>query len=117
MFSFIGRLPQPAKTLYVLIFLAFVLLVVTFIMDLAEARRFAFVGVGTLFFLLGLCASLNINGTADGMASAIKEYRPMGADYSRSFLSTPLYARLFGIMAVVVGSAFAVTAVVFPNSL
>jgi hypothetical protein len=116
-FSFIGRLPQPAKTLYVLIFLAFVVLLVTFVMDLSEARRFALVGVGTLFFLLGLCASLNINHTADGMASAIKEYRPMGADYSKSFLSTPLYARLFGIMAVVVGSVFAVAALVFPNSL
>lgn len=117
MFSFIGRLPQPAKTLYILIFLTFALLFATFIMDLEEARRFALVAVGTLFFLLGLCASLNINGTADGMATAIKEYRPMGADYSRSFLSTPLYARLFGIMAVVVGSAFAVTAIAFPNSL
>ena len=117
MFSFIGRLPQPAKTLYVLIFLAFVVLFLTFVMDLAETRRFALVATGTLFFLLGLCASLNINGTADGMASAIKEYRPLGADYSRSFLATPLYARLFGIMAVVVGSAFAVTAIVFPDSL
>lgn len=117
MFSFIGRLPQPAKTLYVLIFLAFVILFATFFLDLAEARRYALVVVGTLFVLLGLSASLNFNGTADGMASAIKEYRPMGVDYSRSFLSTPLYARLFGVMAVVVGSAFAVTALVAPDLL
>ena len=117
MFTFIGRLPQPAKTLYVLIVLGFVVLLVTFVMDLDELQRYAFVGVGTLFVLLGLSASLNINGTADGMATAIKEYRPMGADYSRSFLSTPLYARLFGVMAVVVGSAFAVTALALPDLL
>jgi hypothetical protein len=93
------------------------LLFVTFVMDLAEARRFALAAVGTLFFLLGLCASLNINDTADGMASALKDYRPMGADYSKTFLATPLYARLFGIMAVVVGPAFAVSAIAFPNNL
>ena len=115
MFSFIGRLPQLAKTLYVLIFLAFVLLFVTFVMDLTEARRYALVGGGTLFFLLGFCAILNTRGTADGMASAVKEYRPVGADYSRAFLSTPLYARLFGIMVMVIGSVFAIMAVVDPS--
>lgn len=115
MFPLIGRLPQPAKTLYVLIFLTFVLLFLSFILDLPEARRFAFGVVGTLFFLLGLCASLNINDTADEMASVMKEYRPGGVDYSQSYLATPLYARLFGVMAVVVGSAFTVIAIARPD--
>lgn len=40
------------------------------------------------------------------MAQVMKTRRPFGIDYSKSFLATPAYGRVFGAFAVLVGSGF-----------
>ncbi|MCZ2401746.1 hypothetical protein IV498_00745 [Paenarthrobacter sp. Z7-10] len=59
--------------------------------------------------MLGLCLITNFNGSALSLANAVKGYKPLGVDYSRSFLATETYARLFGAGFLVVGGSIAVT--------
>lgn len=115
MFSFISKLPQPSKTLYLLIVLSFIGFFASFFLGSRDVTRTLLIVLGTLFALLGISAALNVNRTAEGMAESIKDYHPMGVDYSKSFLATPLYARLFGVGAFLVGSTFAVTALLNPD--
>lgn len=43
---------------------------------------------------------------ATALAAHDSTARPLGVDYSRSLFARPLFARLFGVLAIVVGSAF-----------
>lgn len=61
-------------------------------------------GLGIAGLLLGLCLLTNLNKAADGLARAIASEKPMGVDYSASFMAKPSFARLFGLMFVVVGT-------------
>lgn len=66
-------------------------------------------GLGLASLLLGLCLLINLNKASDGLARAIASDKPMRVDYSKSFLATPAFARLFGLMAVVVGTPFTIS--------
>lgn len=70
--------------------------------------------IGIVAVLLGLCLLLDLNGSARGAANAIKESKPMGVDYSKSFFATSAYARIFGALAVVVGTGFTVASLTGP---
>ncbi|WP_294568227.1 hypothetical protein [uncultured Arthrobacter sp.] len=115
MLTFIRALPQPAKTLYVLIGIAFIVQFASVLIGQQEVSRVNLTIIGGLFAALGVVVALNINGTAQGMADTMKDYKPMGVDYSKSFLATPGYARLFGVGAFLVGSSFALTGIFNPE--
>ena len=63
-------------------------------------------GIGTAGLLLGICLVSNLNKAAEGLAGAVAEEKPMGIDYSASFMAKPAFARLFGLMFIVVGGGF-----------
>jgi hypothetical protein len=114
MFKYIGALPQPLRSLYFAYLIAFVVVFVSFPFHLGEVLRWAVTVVGVVALLLGLCFMTNFRGSAHAHAAAAKEYRPMGVDYSKSFMATPAFARLFGAMPIFVGGGFVIAALTHP---
>lgn len=105
-FRFISQLPQPLKTLYILFMVVFIVGIIPVALRVPEASRWMSGGLGAASLLLGLCLLTNVNKSAEGLARAVATEKPMGVDYSQSFMAKPAFARLFGLMAVVVGSLF-----------
>ena len=108
MITFVSRLSQPLKTLYLLWFVAVLAVVGTILLDGPVAPVLG--AVGAVVLLTGLTLVTNLNRAADALAQSMKDYRPMGVDYSRSWMATPAYAKLFGGLAIVVGAGFIVAA-------
>ena len=52
---------------------------------------------------LGTSLLLDIGGAARGLSQIMRKQRPMGVDYSQSFLSSVGYARFFGFFMCAVG--------------
>lgn len=109
-FKFVAALPQPLKTLYVLFFVAFAAAFVSIPLGIAAVARWSFAALGVVAILLGLCLAINLNGSASAVATYLKESKPMGIDYSRTFLASTGYARFFGGFFAVVGVVFTVVA-------
>jgi hypothetical protein len=65
--------------------------------------------LGLVAILLGLSMLTNLNGSATAMSKYLKESKPMGVDYSGSFLASPAYARFFGGFFAFVGGMFVFT--------
>lgn len=103
---FISRLPQPLKALYILFIAVFIAGIIPVLLHVPEASRWMSGGIGTAGLLLGLCLVINVNNSAEGLAGAVAEEKPMGVDYSASFMAKPVFARIFGLMFVVVGASF-----------
>lgn len=102
-FPIVRSLPQPLKTLYVLWFLgvlAAVILIPTHHAAIATAP------LGVIVVLTGLTLLTNFRGGTDAIAQVMKTRRPLGIDYSRSFVATTTYGRVFGVLAIVVGGGF-----------
>jgi hypothetical protein len=106
---FISRLPQPLKALYILFIVIFIAGIIPVLLRVPDASRWMSAGIGTVGLLLGLCLVINLNKAAEGLAGAVAEVKPMGLDYSASFIAKPAFARFFGFMFVVVGVSFIVS--------
>jgi hypothetical protein len=106
MFALIARLPQPLKALYLAFFVVFAGSLATFFVGSEHAVALANGLLGVVTVLVGMTIATNLNGGADALAAAMKSYRPLGIDYSRSKLATPRFTRLFGLMMLVVGIVF-----------
>ncbi|MDP9987230.1 hypothetical protein LFT44_07765 [Arthrobacter sp. FW306-05-C] len=104
--EFIGALPQPLKSLYLVFFLVFIVNMIAVAFKLVEYVRWTSGSMGVVLFLLGLCVIANINGAASGLVEGIKNYHPFGVDYSKSLLASMFFVRVFGVMALVVGAGF-----------
>ena len=107
--TFIRGLSQPLRTLYVVLPVLGVSGMVAFLLGAPDRAVTGPIGAGAV--LLGLTLATNLNRAADTLAAAMKDYRPAGVDYSRSFMATPAYARAFGGFAVVVGAGFVLAAI------
>jgi hypothetical protein len=103
---FVSRLPQPLKALYILFIVVFIAGIIPVLLRVPEASRWMSAGIGTAGLLLGLCLVINLNKAAEGLAGAVAEVKLMGIDYSASFMAKPAFARIFGLMFVVVGASF-----------
>ncbi|GAA2018864.1 hypothetical protein WDZ16_09145 [Pseudokineococcus marinus] len=100
---FVRALPQPAKAVYTVFFVA---LVVAFALVFALRDPdvvLVLVAPGALMVVVGLLQVFDVNGTATRMASFVTESRPLGVDYSRSVMATPRYVRLVGLAYVLIG--------------
>ncbi|WP_026536330.1 hypothetical protein [Arthrobacter sp. H14] len=113
MMKFIRSLTQPLKALYVLFFIAFICGFVTMLLaaalqneGLIRIGRWEFAALGLVAFFLGLVLVTDFRRGAHSASVAMKEYRPFGVDYSKSFLSSPRYARMMGAGFMVVGAFF-----------
>lgn len=108
----LAALPQPLKTLYILFLIVFAVTFVSIPLGARDVARWASGALGVVAILLGLCLLTNLKGSATAMSKYMKESRPMGVDYSKSFLSSPGYARFFGGFFAFVGVMFATTAAI-----
>jgi hypothetical protein len=106
MFAVIARLPQPLKALYVVFFVVLAGTAATFLLGGQRAVLLATELLGVVAVLVGLTIGTNLNGGAEALAEAMKSYRPLGVDYSRSVLASPGFTRLSGFMMLVVGVIF-----------
>ena len=111
MLALIARLPQPLKGLYLAFFLVFA---GTFVTLFVGGERAATLGsglLGVVTVLVGVTIGTNLNDGANALAEAMKSYRPLGVDYSRSVFASPRFTRLFGLMMLIVGVWFIAAAV------
>lgn len=116
------KLPQPVKGLFVLYVVVFA---VTFVSVPVAAwtgqaastdlTRWTFAALGVTAVLLGLALALDIRGSAKAYAGMLKDYKPMGVDYSGSFLAKPGFVRVFGALFASIGVTFIVAALFFTD--
>jgi len=99
MLKFIGALPQPLKSLYILAFVVLIATMIVYVFGVVELARWGTGSIGIVAFLIGLRGS-------SGLAEGIKNYAPFGVDYSKSLLASMVFARIFGTMGVLVGAMF-----------
>ena len=64
--------------------------------------------LGLTAVVLGLVLASDLRGSARAYASLLKDYNPMGVDYSKSFFANPKFVRIFGAMFAFVGIWFMV---------
>jgi hypothetical protein len=63
--------------------------------------------------VLGLVLAFNIRGSAHAYALLLKDFKPMGVDYSKSLFANPKFIRFFGAMFAFVGAWFVVASAIF----
>jgi hypothetical protein len=109
------NLPQPLRgclVVYLIVFAAaFVSVPLT---ALAGEERAIMVvpwtmgALGLSALVLGLVLAFDVRGSARTYAALMKDYKPLGVDYSKSFFSKPLFIRFFGGMFALIGVGFVV---------
>jgi hypothetical protein len=109
MLKFIGALPQPLKSLYILAFVVLIATMVVYAFRVLELARWGTGSIGIVAFLIGLTVITNFRGAASGLVEGIKDYSPFGVDYSKSLMASMVFARIFGAMCVLVGAMFIYT--------
>ncbi|MCB5275973.1 hypothetical protein BJG92_03528 [Arthrobacter sp. SO5] len=115
----IMKLPQPLKgglVAYVIVFaVAFLSVPASAIFSPGKASPVTFWGIGALgvtAIVLGVMLAVDLRGSADAYVSFIKDYKPMGVDYSKSFVANPKFVRIFGIVFIIVGLLFVVNSTI-----
>jgi hypothetical protein len=97
--------------LYLAFFVVFAGTFVTLFVGNERATALASGLLGPVAVLVGGTIGTNLNGSANALAEAMKSYRPLGVDYSRSVFASPRFTRLFGLMMLIVGVVFLAGAV------
>lgn len=115
----IMKLPQPLKgglVAYVIVFaVAFLSVPASAIFSPGNASPVTLWGIGALgvtAIVLGVMLAADLRGSADAYVSFIKDYKPMGVDYSKSFVANPKFVRIFGVMFIIVGILFVVNSTI-----
>jgi hypothetical protein len=109
------KLPQPLKGCFIAFLIAFAVAFLSIpasaIFNQGKASPVSFWGMGALgavVIVLGGVLAANVRGSAGAYVSMLKDYKPMGVDYSKSFFANPKFVRVFGVMFVVIGVWFIV---------
>jgi hypothetical protein len=118
------NLPQPVKgclIAYLIVFAAaFVSVPLLALIGQEHAVNVAPWTTGALGLsavLLGLALVFDVRGSARAYAVMMKDFKPLGIDYSQSVFAKPLFIRLFGGMFVLVGIAFILGSTIFGTQL
>jgi hypothetical protein len=118
------KLPQPVKGGLVAYLIAFAVVFLSVpasaIFNLGKQNPVMPWGVAALGFtaiVLGVMLAADVRGSARAYAAMIKDHKPMGVDYSKSFFANPVFIRLFGAMFALVGIAFLVGSTIFASRL
>jgi hypothetical protein len=104
--DFIGVLPQPLKSLYILAFIGLIVSMVAVAFRAVELARLTTGSLGIVLLLIGLCALTDFRGAARGLVDGVKKFHLFGVDFSASPLASMLFARFFGVMGLIVGAGF-----------
>ena len=71
--------------------------------------------LGLTAIVLGVMLAADLRGSARAYAAMVKDYKPMGVDYSKPFFARPTFIRLFGAMFTLIGIAFLVSSTIFTS--
>jgi Na+/melibiose symporter-like transporter len=117
-------LPQPVKgclVAYLIVFAAvFVSVPLLALIGREQAGRavpWTMGALGISVVVLGLVLVFDVRGSAEAYAAMMKDFKPMGIDYSQSFFSKPLFIRFFGGMFALVGVWFIVGSTIFASQM
>lgn len=117
-------LPQPVKSClvaYLIVFAAvFVSVPLLGLIGREQAGRvtpWTMGALGASAVVLGLVLVFDVRGSARAYAAMMKDYKPMGVDYSQSIFSKPLFIRFFGGMFALVGAWFIVGSTTFASQM
>jgi hypothetical protein len=109
------KLPQPLKGCLVAYLIAFAVVFVSVpasaILSQGKVNPVMPWGLGALGLtavVVGVMLAADLRGSASAYASIMKNHKPMGVDYSKSFFANPVSIRIFGAMFALVGIAFIV---------
>lgn len=114
------KLPQPVKGCLVAYVIAFAAAFVSVPASalLGQGRLnpltpWLMAALGVTAIVLGVVLAANLRGSAVAYASLLKDYKPMGVDYSKSLFASPKFVRLFGAMFAFIGSWFVLGSTIF----
>jgi hypothetical protein len=62
--------------------------------------------LGITAIVLGVTLAADVRGSARAYASMVKDYKPMGVDYSKSVFTNPEFIRIFGALFAFTGIGF-----------
>jgi hypothetical protein len=107
------KLPQPVKGCFVAYLIVFALAFVSVPLlaligqdKAVNVTPWTMGALGLSAVLLGLVLAFDVRGSARAYAAMMKDYKPMGVDYSNAIFSKPLFVRCFGGMFALVGIFF-----------
>ena len=116
------KLPQPVKgglVAYLIVFgVVFLSVPVSALSTWAGTASPCAMGVAALglsAIVLGVMLATDLRGSARAYAAMLKDCKPMGVDYSKSFFANPTFVRLFGAMFALVGIGFLVSSTIFAS--
>ncbi|MBD1543590.1 hypothetical protein G9E11_15365 [Arthrobacter sp. IA7] len=116
-------LPQPVKgclLAYLIVFaVAFVAIPITALTgrgQMNHAVLWIVAALGASAVVLGVVLATDLRGSARAYATLLKDFKPMGVDYSKSIFATPKFVRFFGAMFALVGIWFIVASTFFASS-
>jgi hypothetical protein len=114
------KLPQPVKGCLVAYVIAFAAAFVSVPASaltgqgrLNPLTPWLMVALGVTAIVLGVVLAANLRGSAVAYASLLKDYKPMGVDYSKSLFASPKFVRLFGAMFAFIGIWFVLGSTIF----
>jgi hypothetical protein len=118
------KLPQPVKGCLVAYLIAFAAAFVSVPASalfgqgrLNPLTPWLMAALGLTAIVLGVVLAADLRGSAVAYASLLKDYKPMGVDYSKSVFANPKFVRLFGAMFAFIGGWFVVASTLFASQL
>jgi hypothetical protein len=118
------KLPQPLKGGLVAYLIAFAVVFVSVPASavftqgkLNPVMPWGMGALGLTVIVLGLMLAADLRGSARAYASMMKDYKPMGVDYSKSFFANPKFIRIFGAMFALIGIWFVVGSTIMASQI
>ncbi|MCU1532253.1 MAG: hypothetical protein JWO49_1824 [Arthrobacter sp.] len=118
------KLPQPLKGCLVAYLIAFAVVFVSVPASAISSQGklnpvmpWGMGALGLTVVVLGVMLAADLRGSARAYALMLKDYRPMGVDYSKSFFANPKFVRVFGAMFAFIGIWFVVGSTIFASQM
>lgn len=73
--------------------------------------------LGLTAIVLGVMLAVDLRGSARAYALMVKDHKPMGVDYSKSFFANPRFIRIFGAMFAFIGIGFVVGSTIMASQM
>jgi hypothetical protein len=118
------KLPQPVKGALVAYLIVFAVVFVSVPASamfsqgkLNSVLPWGMAALGLTVIILGVMLAADLRGSARAYASMMKDYKPMGVDYSKSFFANPKFIRIFGAMFALIGIWFLVGSTIMASQI
>jgi len=73
--------------------------------------------LGIIVGVLGVMLAADPRGSAGAYAATIKDHKPTGVDYSRSFFANPKFIRIFGAVLALIGIGFIIGSTIMASQM